>query len=1123
MNRAFRWVLGTLLVLVIAPGSSWAQATAQINGTVADSSGGVLPGVTVIAIQTATGFRRETVSDGTGSYVLLNLPLGPYRLEATLAGFRTFTQTGIVLQVNSNPVIPVTLQLGSLEETVSVEAAAPLVETRNPAIGGVVDSEAVEALPLEGRNPVALITLSGAAVDLGEPTSRSMTSSGRIAIAGGQQWGVAYSLDGAMHNNVLDGLNLPLPFPDALQEFRVETSSQNSERGRQGNGSVSVVTKSGTNLFHGDLFEFARHHRFNAPSYFAAVDPATGKKQSDGLVRNQFGGTLGGPVVRDRVFFFGAYQGTRSSQAPADIIAFVPTEAMRAGDFTAFASAACNSRGAVTLRAPFVNNRIAPALFSPAATAILGRFPAPSDPCGRTTFSRTTKPYEGQIIGKGDWQITQNQSLFARYMNTVTKWDPALVYDPDNLLTGMNAGAGGRDNYSHSFALGYTQVLSNTAVNNIRLAVNRTQVFRTHAPMFGPEDVGVNIYTYIPERMLITITGGFNVNHGTETDSWYRPNTMGISDDLSLVRGNHQLALGGALGLSDWKTNSNVRSPGAFSFNGGATGLGLADFMVGAINEYRQANPFTLDIKQTYIGVYAQDTWRMSPNVTLNLGVRWEPWFPQEHQQNQIYSFDLARYQAGERSSVFSQAPPGLRYPGDEGFPTRAGMERVWFNVQPRAGVSWDPTGEGRTSVRAGYGMNSNFVAGEFYFDAGQAPPFGLEQRLFRLGPHSLDDPWAAAGRPNPYPNERGTDTEFPPYSLLIMVPQDLKTTRVHSWNLGIQQQIGESTAVSASYLANRMTNVWGVVVGNPGNNILPSPVTAPCTLRLPGGGTQSFGNCATAPLDLRRDISQANPEVGQYIGPLDWVTDAGWQQYHGLLLSAQHRLTNGLTGTANYTWSTCEGLINQGGGPLNLGTGYTHPQSLINPPSEAESKELFERDKGRCADSRTHIVNLTASVQTPEFASAAMRAIASGWRLSGIFRASSGDYLSVSAGGDRSLTGVQNNTQRAHQVLDDPYGDGTIDNWLNPDAFEQPAFGEFGNSPRNGFDGPGRRSVDVSLVRTFQIGSVHRIDARVEAFNVFNWNNWNNPQTAVNNANFGRILGVGAPRIMQFALKYAF
>jgi hypothetical protein len=1102
--------------------TAWAQATAQINGTVTDNTGGVLPGVTVIANQTETGLTRETVTDGTGSFAITNLPLGPYRLEVTLAGFRTYVQTGIVLQVGSNPVIPVQMQLGGLEETVSVEAQAPLIETRTPSIGAVVDNEAVEALPLEGRNAVSLVLLAGAAVDLGEPTSRSQTSSGRIAIAGGQQWGVAYSLDGAMHNNVLDGLNLPLPFPDALQEFRVETSSQNSERGRQGNGSVSVVTKSGTNLFHGDVFDFARHHRFNAPSYFAPVDPATGKQQDDGLVRNQFGGTLGGPIVQDKVFFFGAYQGTRSNEAPADIIAFVPTEAMRAGDFTDFASAACNSRGAVNLRGPYVNNRIDPANFSPAAMAILSYYPASSDPCGRVTFSRTRKPYEGQSIGKVDWQLTQNQSLFVRYMHTATKWEPALSYDPDNYLTGMNAGAGGRDNYSHNFAVGHTQVMSNTVVNNVRLAVNRSQVFRTHTDAFGPEDVGVNIYSYIPKRMLITITGGFNVNHGTETGSWYRPNTVGISDDLTMVRGNHQLGIGAALGLSDWKTSSNVRSPGTFNFNGGTTGLGLADFMVGAVNEFRQANPFTLDIKQTYIGLYLQDTWRVSPNVTFNGGLRWEPWFPQEHQQRQIYSFELDRYNRGERSSVFPQAPPGLRYPGDEGFPTKAGMERDWANLQPRVGLSWDPTGTGNTNVRTGYAMNSNYVAGEFYFDAGQAPPFGLEQRYFRLGPGSLDDPWAAAGVPNPYPNERGSDTPFPPAALLIMVPYDIKTTRVHSWNVGLQQQFGDNMSVSASYLANRMTNVWGVVVGNPGNNVLPANVTDPCTLNLPGGGTQTFSTCSSAPLQLRRDISQADPEVGQFIGPLDWVSDAGWQQYHGILLSMQRRSANGVTAGANYTWSTCEGLVNQGGGPLNIGTGYTHPQSLINPPSEAESKALFELDKGNCVDSRTHIANFTASAEMPQFQGTAARMILSGWRLSGIFTAASGANLNVVANADRSLTGVQNGTQRVNQILDNPYGDGSIDNFLNPAAFETPALGTFGTAPRFGYEGPGRKTVDLSLVRAFRFGT-QQIQARVEAFNVFNWNNWGNPNTQITNANFGRILTVNAPRIMQFALKYSF
>jgi hypothetical protein len=419
-------LVGTILLL--AATNTWAQATAQINGTVMDSSGGVLPGVTVVAVQTDTGFRRESVTDESGAYALLNLPIGPYRLEATLPGFRTYSQTGIVLQVNANPVIAVTMQLGSLEETVSVEASAPLVETRNPAIGAVVDNEQVEALPLEGRNPVMLVMMAGAAVDTGNPSSRSLTVSRGIAIAGGQQFGVAYLLDGALHNNVYDGVNLPLPFPDALQEFRVETSSQNAQNGYKAGGTVSTVTKSGTNTFHGDAFEFARHHRFNAKAPFASINRTTGERNSDGLVRNQFGGTLGGPIRQDRLFFFAAYQGTRATQTPADIVTFIPTEAMLAGDFSTVASAQCRAQGNLTLPAAlgFVNNRINPALLSPAAVRIAQMLPTASDPCGQIAYSRRTKPREGQTIGKMDWQITQNHSLFGRYMLTTTFWDPAL-------------------------------------------------------------------------------------------------------------------------------------------------------------------------------------------------------------------------------------------------------------------------------------------------------------------------------------------------------------------------------------------------------------------------------------------------------------------------------------------------------------------------------------------------------------------------------------------------------------------------------------------------------------------------------------------------------------------------
>jgi hypothetical protein len=273
------------------------------------------------------------------------------------------------------------------------------------------------------------------------------------------------------------------------------------------------------------------------------------------------------------------------------------------------------------------------------------------------------------------------------------------------------------------------------------------------------------------------------------------------------------------------------------------------------------------------------------------------------------------------------------------------------------------------------------------------------------------------------------------------------------------------------------------------------------------------------------------NPAVGQYYGYLDWITDAGWQTYHGLMLQFQRRSARGIMTSSNYTISTCEGLISQGQAPLNVATGYMKPVSLINPPSDAETQAIFDQDKGRCSTWRKHIFNLTASVETPPFSGAALRALASGWRLSGIFRANSGRPLTVTTGIDRALSGIQPaNTQRANQVLDNPYGDKTINNWLNPKAFAQPALGTYGNSGRNAYDGPGRKVVDLSLVRSFRFSNGQRVEARVEAFNAFNWFLLDNPDminttpnTTLSSATFGRITSSGDPRIMQFALKYEF
>src|SRR5688572_5334187 len=385
MNRLLRELsLVATLVLVSSAIASAQLSTAQLSGRVADDSGAVLPGVTVTVTQTDTGLTRTATTDESGTYVLPNLPTGPYRLEASLQGFRTYVQTGIVLQVQATPSINVVLGIGSLEETVSVEAAAPLVDVQSAGISAVVENERILEMPLQGRQVTDLVMLAGAAVQTGVVGSRNFPGGVTISVAGGLPIGVGYLLDGATHNSPQSNVNLPMPFPDALQEFRVATSGLTAQNGMHASASVNAVTKSGTNTFNGNAFEFLRHRALNSTSPFALVGP-DGKRRDDGLLRNQFGGTAGGPLVRDRLFFFGGYQGTALRFRPADQIAFVPTAQMLAGDFTAVASPACAGRQ-INLGGGFVGNRINPALFSPAAMNLARRLPATTDPCGQITF-----------------------------------------------------------------------------------------------------------------------------------------------------------------------------------------------------------------------------------------------------------------------------------------------------------------------------------------------------------------------------------------------------------------------------------------------------------------------------------------------------------------------------------------------------------------------------------------------------------------------------------------------------------------------------------------------------------------------------------------------------------------
>jgi hypothetical protein len=1108
MARALlRLVLGTVMLVVLVPMPSRLSAqgaTAQIAGSVTDQSGAVLPGVDVTATQTATGFTRSTVTDTEGNYVLSNLPVGPYRLQAVLSGFRTFQQVGIVLQVNATPTINVALALGDVSETVSVVGQTPLIETRTPSVGSVIENERIEELPLNGRNATQLIELVGAAVP--QPalnaTSRSMPGGTAIAVAGGQAFGVAYSLDGATHNNPYDNLNLPLPFPDALLEFRVETSTTNANNGMHSSASVNAVTKSGTNRFHGDAFEFIRNHRLNATNPFNRV--VDGKRVGDGLSRNTYGGTLGGPILTDRLFFFGAYQGMRQRELPSDLFAFIPTAQMLAGDFTTFASAQCNA-APVTLLPPFVNNRVDPALFSPAARNIVSRLGVTTtDPCGRVNYSRSRPEDEGQYIGKVDFQMSQNHTIFGRYMLTQNSLTPPLKLQPENILVSSQ---GGRETTAHSLTLGDTMVLNSSMVNAIRFAYNYTDIHRVHEPFgFSAPDVGINTYSYLEDYMLLNITNGFQLGGGTESEARFKTPSYHLSDDLTIVRGGHQYGIGGTVAYWSSVSQANVRSPGQFTVNGQATRLGLADFMLGRISEFTQAVPNTLDMKQLYLAAYVQDTWKLSSRATLNYGLRWEPGIAQQIRNGAIYNFDVQRFLANQRSTVFKNAPAGFIYPGDPTFVNdQAGMKNYWNQFSPRVGFAWDPTGNGRTSIRSGYSLANDFVNAQFHLNTSVAWPWGAEVRC-NLPAGGLDNPFnGCGGQTNIFPFTLTPDSSFALAGPYIAIPPDIELPRQQSWNVSVQQQLGDNMAVTATYIGTFLDRGWNVRSLNEGVFM----GTGPCTLTTPTG-PQTFTPCtSTTSLNHRRRLTLQNYDQGKFLGALDEHTSLAEQKYNGLLLGVQRRAANGLSVSGNYTLSKCEGHPVQGGTTPNINTGYVKPDDI-------------DYDYGACASDRRHVLNVSGSYQTPEFTNRALRIAASNWRISGIYRVSSGSPLTVTVNTDPAGTGIAG--QRANMILDDPYGPHALNTFLNPAAFSTPAPGTYGNQERNSFTGPGLRNVDLSLVRAFRFANSHRIEARLEAYNAFNWFRWGNPGTNFSApATFGRITTALDPRILQLAMKYQF
>ena len=525
------------------------------------------------------------------------------------------------------------------------------------------------------------------------------------------------------------------------------------------------------------------------------------------------------------------------------------------------------------------------------------------------------------------------------------------------------------------------------------------------------------------------------------------------------------------------------------TFSGATTGLAIADFMIGRAQTFAQGNRLVLNASSNYAGLYAQDAWTINQRLTINAGLRWEPYLPVVEDNGQFSHFDLNQFRSGVRSTVYANAPAGVIFSGDPGYPGKAAGRRDLAEFAPRLSAAWDVNGNGKMTVRSAWGRFYDLPHLWMFFGFATAPPLG--STVVVTGP-LLDDPFATVPGGNPFPLVRSANMTFPQFANWLTFPLDMKKWYADQWNISFQRQLGSSWAASANYVNSRGHRL------PIGDNINPAVYQAGAT---------------TANVNQRRTLFLENPAQGQYYGNIIALSATGTSLYDALLLSLNHRASKGLTLTGNWTFSRCiTDLINY----EPAMAGYT-----LSKPGDVAY------DRGSCGGGdRKHVVNGTAVYQLPGGAKGALGALANDWQLAGIVRAQSGDHFNVVTGADSALTGQTN--QRPNQILADPYLK-TGNQWLNPAAFQAPAPGTYGNVPINGFIGPGLWNVDMGITRSFHTGASREVQLRVELFNVFNTVQKLDPLTApniyaaLNSPTFGQITTAADPRIVQLALKYVF
>jgi hypothetical protein len=1078
-----------LLLLIALLGSIWAgeqtakgQAiTASLNGIVQDTQGAVLPGAKITLTHNETGRQWSLTADERGFYLAPSLPVGTYTLIAEARGFKRFTQRGIVLEVNQEARSDITMAVGGVDEVVTVDSSAELVNTYSSTIQTTVDNRRMVELPLNGRNIFNLVFLTpgvgvngflGRSINGGRPEQESVQMDGGDFLA-------RISSGGHPQNTY--------PPPDAVQEFTILANAFKAEYGL-GGVVVNAITKSGTNDFHGTLWEFLRHDRLDARAFFSA--------RKSKLRQNQFGGNLGGPIYLPRVgeggpaywsgnnraFFFVDYDGFRNRGAPSPNVSFVPTAAERQGDFSASSPKPIDP---LTGRR-FPGDQIPASRIHPISARLLQPDIVPLPNLGNDRFSFVVPggTDRDQVLIKTDFVLRKEHNLSLRLLKT---------YGNRGISAGALPAFNRRTNNKPAQAVvNWTWNVNSTSVNEMRFAANR--VTNISEPVPDVENLTSLGFTYaadnnffpeinIPNLTRIGRFQGFFGNIG---------NTFQWLDNYSRIIGPHSIKAGGQITRIQFNFRSEFFSAGGFTVDGSFTGNAYADLLLGLPSSFSQNSVSEGAARNSVYSFFAQDDFKVNRRLTLNYGLRYDlqPW-PSE-KNNKFVTFSVERYRQGIRSKVFPTAPPGFIYIGDLGNDSASLFGGTGYNKwQPRVGFAYDLTGDGRTSLRGSYGVFFE-VTDLDRIAQFQTPPFILSKTIF--APPSFADPYVGQVSPFPYTPTAGFNFK-PLLPLNQRLPSADFTHPYHQhWNLSLEREVVRDFVVSLAYVANKGTHLTAFTESNP-------------AVFIPGTDAQGRPLSTIANTNSRRIYA---PEIGG----LSTDMSLGNNSYHSLQITANKRFSQGYTILSAYTWS--------------------HNIDDQSSASSAEGPQRpfdFRGERGNSFLDFRHrwVVSFIWELPKMRAGSALVDRIINGWELTGVHTLQTGNPINIRTGQDNSRTGLgqdRPNLVGNPFLPDDRPKAEKLVRWIDISAFQPNPIGTFGNLGRNVIYGPGLWNFDFGMFKNFAITENQRLQFRWELFNAFNHANFRGPSSWSLSApsSFGRITSTATgPRQMQFGLKYQF